>query len=158
MDILVNDYDYDKINEYLVYFEENYNEQMKMNRLRYNTTSDYKKELNVIRTFWQHRTEYLLKYTCELFEIENKVVEFSVRTEGGEGCEVYLYDYLLPLEGGRYASEYLPAKIRLTAKAAEGYRFAEWKDINGNSLGAELTVEISPDVTGAVTAVFEKVQ
>ncbi len=158
MDIFMKDYDTSKINEHLDYFEENFNEQMKMNRLRYNTTSDYPKELDVIRTFWEHRGEYLLKYTCELFELENKVTEFSVRTEGGEGSEIYLYDYLLPLEGGRYASEYLPAKIELTAKAAEGYRLAGWKDLGGNIIGTEDTVTVSPDVTSAITAVFEKIQ
>ncbi len=158
MDILINDYDMTKIEGYLDYFEKNFNEQMKMNRLRYNTTSDYAKELDVIRTFWEHRTEYLLKYTCELFEIENKTVEFSVRVEGGEGCEILLYDYSLPLEGGRYASEYLPAKIQLTAKEAEGYRFTEWKSIDGATVSTEKTVLISPDLTDSITAVFEKKQ
>ena len=158
MDILVNDYNIDRINEYLDYFEQNYNEQMKLNRLRYNTTSDYLGELDVIRDLWEHRSEYLLKYICELFGLENKVTEFSVRTRNGEGCEIYLYDYLLPLEGGRYASEYLPSRIKLTAKAAEGYRFTHWEDTDGNILGTEETVTVSSDTTEAVTAVFEKIQ
>ncbi len=158
MDILVNDYDKAKIEEYLEYFEKNYNEQMKMNRLRYNTTSDYAKELDVIRTFWEHRTEYLLKYTCELFEIENKTLEFSVRVQGCDDAEILLYDYSLPLSGGRYASEYLPTKIKLTAKEAKGYEFIEWKNQNGEQIGTSSSILIDLNEISGVTAVFSSAQ
>ncbi len=156
MDVLMNDYNRARIEGYLDYFADNYSKQMGMNRIRYNTTSDYAGELDVIRTFWDHRAEALLKYTCELFGIENKLIEFTVIAEKGEGCEILLYDYSLPLDGGRYASEYLPTKIKLTASTEEGYRLIEWKTSDGRTIGNEKTVTVDLNEITSVIAVCEK--
>ncbi|MBQ8208173.1 MAG: CotH kinase family protein [Clostridia bacterium] len=156
MDMLEKDFDYQKIDEYLNFFEENYNEQMKKNRERYNTTANYPAELESIRIFWQNRTEYLLKYTCELFEIGSEIIEVAIKAENAEGGKISLFDYALPLEDGRYSGDFLAVPMKLKAEAEQGYHFAGWKASDGSIISTEDIIELDPALNDSITALFEK--
>ncbi len=65
-DMLANDFEINRIYNYIDNFERDFTAQMMLNHYRYNTTKNYSAELDVIREFWQYRGEYILKYTDEL--------------------------------------------------------------------------------------------
>ncbi len=155
-DMLMYDFSYEGIEPYLAYFEENFDEQMKLNRLRYNTTNNYSKEIDVIRTFWQHRPEYVLKYTAELFELDKaELSEFVIKLSIADAGNILLGDYTLPLSDGRYIYYAFETPLVLTAKEKSGYRFLHWKMEDGSVKTTEATIEISLSDASAVTAVFE---
>ena len=155
-DMLMYDFESERIEPYLVDFELNLNEQMKLNRKRYNTTSDYSREINVIRTFWQHRAEYVLKYTAEAFGLDGtSLSELVVKINISDAGDMLLGDYILPCTDGRYICYAFDAPILLCAVEKEGYRFSHWEGVNGDVLGTDAKIEINALDISTVTAVFE---
>ncbi len=156
-DMLMYDFARDRIESYLICFEENFTEQMELNRERYNTTKDYGKEIDVIRKFWDNRTPYLLKYTAQTFGLQSSALsELIVKTNLEEGGNILLGDYKLSLIDGRYIAHTFETPIILMAEAKEGYSFLHWAMNDGTIKTTDASIEISVRDADSITAIFEK--
>lgn len=117
--------------------------------------SRYGLDMTWLESFFLKRFDFIVEDLGEEFSLTGTLEEVTLEVNDREGGKIILNTTTPDLSNGSWSGKYYTDfPITVTAKPAEGYRFAGWE---GSYAGSEETMEVPVDTGGiSLKAIFEK--